>query len=94
MGHHGVVGPGQTRDRVEQDHHVHAVLHQAPGLGQHHVGHLDVPLSGLVEGGADDFAVHRPGHVRDFLRTLVDEQDDQVHFRMIGGDGVGGSSAG
>src|SRR3989304_255710 len=29
---HGVVGPRQARDGVEQDHHVALVLHQALGL--------------------------------------------------------------
>ena len=28
-------------------------------------------------------------HVRDLLRSLVNKQDDEVHFRVVGGDAVG-----
>ena len=85
----GVVGAPQTRERIEQDHHVALVLHQALGLFQHHFRHLNVPLRRLVEGRADHFALHGALHVRDFFRALVDQQHDQRDFRMIGGDGIG-----
>ena len=65
------------------------VLDQALGLFDHHLGHLHVAGGRLVEGRADDFAVHRALHVGDFFRTLVDQQHDQRDFRMIGGDRVG-----
>ena len=51
-----VVGAGQAGDRVEQDHHVPAVLDQPLGLLDHHVGDLDVAVGRLVEGGGDDLA--------------------------------------
>ena len=85
----GVVGARQTRDGVEQDHDVALVLDQALGLLDHHLGDLHVARGGLVEGGADDFALHRALHVGDFFRTLVDQQHDEHDFGMIGGDGVG-----
>ena len=85
----GVVGARQARDRIEQDHDVALVLHQALGLFDHHFGHLHVARGGLVEGGTDDFAAHAALHVGDFFRTLVDQQHDQRDFGMIGGDGVG-----
>ena len=46
---HGVVGARQARDRVEQDDHVALVLDHAPGLLDHHLRHLHVPLGRLIE---------------------------------------------
>jgi hypothetical protein len=37
---------------------------------------------------ADDFAAHGALHFGHFFRALVDQQHDQVHFRVVGGDGV------
>ena len=53
----GVVGAGETGDGVEQDDDVALVLDQALGLLDDHLGDLDVAGGGLVEGGADDFAL-------------------------------------
>jgi len=41
--------------RVQQDHHVAAVLDQALGFFDHHLGDLDMTHRRLVEGGRDDF---------------------------------------
>ena len=71
---------------VQQDHDVAAVLDQPLGLFDHHFGDLDVAHRGLVEGRGDDFALHRALHVRDFLGPLVDQEHDQIAFRMIGRD--------
>ena len=73
---------------IEQDHDVAAVLDQALGLLDHHLGDLHVPRRRLVEGRGHDLALHRALHVGHFLRPLVDQQHDQVAFRMIGRDGV------
>ena len=51
-GDHGVVGPRQTGDGVEQDDHVLLVLDQALGLLDHHLGDLYVTGSRLVEGSS------------------------------------------
>ena len=64
------------------------MLDQALGLLQHHLGHLHVARGRLVEGRGDHLALHRARHVGDFLRPLVDQQHDQVAFRMVGGDRV------
>ena len=85
----GVVGARQARDGIQQDDDVVLVLDQALGLFDDHFGHLHVARGGLVEGGTDDFAAHAALHVGDFFRTLVDQQNDQRDFGMIGGDGVG-----
>jgi hypothetical protein len=49
--HHGVVGAPEPGDRIEQDHHVAAVLDQALGLLDHHLGDLHVARRRLVESG-------------------------------------------
>ena len=85
----GVIGAGQTRDGIEQDDHVALVFHEALGFFQDHFRDLDVSLRRLVEGGADDFALHGALHVRDFFRALVNQQHDERDFRVVAGDGVG-----
>src|SRR5437667_2163791 len=85
----GVVGAREAGERVEQDHDVPLVLHQPLGLLDHHVGDLDVALGWLVEGGRDHLALHRPLHVGDFLRPLVDEKHDEVDLGMIRRDRMG-----
>jgi hypothetical protein len=79
---------GQAGDRVEQDHHVALVLDQALGLLDHHLGDLHVARGRLVEGRADDLALHRALHVGHFLGPLVDQQHDQVDLGVVGGDRV------
>ena len=66
-----------------------AAFDQAAGLVQDHVRDLDVALRRLVEGRGDDFGLDAALHVGDFFRTLVDQEDDLVHFGMVLGDGVG-----
>ena len=85
----GVISARETRDGIEQDDDVALVLDQALGFFQHHFGDLDMALRRFVEGGADDFAFHRALHVGDFLGPLVDQENDQGDFGMIGGDRVG-----
>ena len=48
-----------------------------------------MPRSRLVKGRADDFALDRTQHIGDFLGALVDEQDNENRFGVIGGNGVG-----
>ena len=62
------------------------VLHQPLGLC-HHLRYLYVPRCRLIEGRADYLAVYGPLHICNFP-TLVDQQDDQNHLRMILRDGV------
>jgi hypothetical protein len=64
------------------------VLDEALGLFDHHFRDLDVAHGGFVEGGADHLALDRARHVGDFLGPLVDQQHDQEHFGVIGGDRV------
>jgi len=64
----------------ELDHALH-LLH-------HELGEPDVPVGGLVEGGADHLAAHGPPHVGDLLRPLVEQQDDDLHLRAVARDAV------
>ena len=84
--HDGVVGAAEPRDRIEQDHHVAAVLDETLRLLDHHFRDLHMAHGRLVEGRGDDLAVHRALHVGDFLGPLVDEQHDEIALGMIGRD--------
>ena len=86
---HGVISAGQAGDGVEQDDYVVATLDHAFGLIEDDLGDLHVAVGRLVEGGGDDFGVYATGHVGHLLGAFVDEQDDHVNLRVIGGDGVG-----
>jgi hypothetical protein len=46
-------------------------------------------VAGSSKGRGDDLALHRTLHVGDFLGPFVDQQDDQEHFGMVVGDGLG-----
>ena len=65
------------------------MLDQALGLLDHHLGDLDVTYRRLVECRGHDLALHRALHVGHFFRTFIDQQNDQVAFRMVRGDRVG-----
>jgi len=88
-GHHRVVGPGQTRDGVEQNDHILLVFDQALGLFNHHLCHLHMACGGLIKGGRHDLAAHTALHLRHLLGTLVDEQHDQGDIGVVGSNGVG-----
>jgi len=88
-GHHGVVGAGQSGDGVEKNHDIFLVLDQALGLLNDHLGHLNMPGGGLIEGGCNHLTAHRALHLGDLLGALVDEQYDQGDLWMVGGDGMG-----
>ncbi len=89
MGHDGVVGAGQPRDRVEQDHHVPLVLDQSLRLLDHHLGHLRVAVGGLVEGRRDHLRVDVFLHVGHLFGPLVDQQHDEMDVGRVLGNRVG-----
>src|SRR5512136_1021477 len=76
------------RDRIEQDDDVAFVLDQALRFLDDHLGDLNMARGGLVEGRGNHLAMHRALHVGHFLGTLVDQEHDQIAFRVVGGDGV------
>ena len=65
------------------------MFHQALGLGDDHFRHLHVARRRFVEGGAHHLSLDRARHVGDLFGPLVDEQHDQVAFRVVGGHRVG-----
>ena len=65
-----------------------AALYKPLGLFEHDVGYLDVPRSGFVKGGGDDFRADGTSHVGDFLGALVDEKHHEVGLGMVLSDGV------
>ncbi len=83
MRHDHVMRACQSRYGVEQNDHVLAVLHQPLGLLDDHVGDLYVPICGLIERRADHFGLHVLLHVGDLFGSLIDEQHDQRHLRVI-----------
>jgi len=59
------------------------VLDQALGLFDHHFGNLDVTGCRLVECRSNHLALHGAAHVGHFFRAFVDQENDQVAFRMV-----------
>ena len=56
---------------------------------KHDACNFDMAVGRFVEGGCYHFRVDAAAHVGNLLGSLVDEQDHDVDFRMIFGDGVG-----
>ena len=57
----------------------------------HHLGNSFVMLRQLVKGGIDHLHIgadDRFLNIRNFLGTLVDQKDDQMHIRVVGGHGL------
>ena len=87
-GLHGVVGAGQTGDRVEENHDVVSALDHAFGLVEHHLGHFHVARGLLVESRGHDLGLGVAGHFGHLLGAFVDQQYDDVNLGVVVGDGV------
>ena len=87
-GSHLAVGrAAQPRERVQQDHHVPARLDHALRALHGELGQADVRVSRGVRGRRQDLGGDRAAEVRDLLRPLVDEQQDEVDLGMVLADG-------
>ena len=67
------------------------MLHQALGPLNDHFGNPFMALRQLVKGGIDHLHIgadDRFLNIRNFLGTLVDQKDDQMHIRVVGGHGL------
>ncbi|MCY1173434.1 hypothetical protein D9M73_135930 [compost metagenome] len=62
------------------------MLDQALGLLDHHLGNLHVAGWRLVERRGNHFAAHGALHFGHFFRTFVDQQHDQMNFRIVTSD--------
>ena len=81
---HGVVGAAEAGDGVEQDDDILLVLDQALGLFDDHFGDLHVAPGGSSKVELITSPFTDALHVGDFLRPLVDQQDDQEDLRIVG----------
>ena len=63
-------------------------LHESAGLLQHHIGHLHVPFSRLIESRSHHFSLYAAAHISNLLRTLVDKKDDLINLRVIIRNGI------
>ena len=82
---HQVVSPGQSGDTIQQDHHVHLVLHQSLRTLDHHLGDALVVLRQFVKGGMDHLhvgAVDGLLDIRHLLGPLVNQQNQHMHLRI------------
>ena len=78
-----VVGAGEPRDAVEQDHDVLAQLDEPLGALDRELGDLGVLLARPVERRGDDLALHAAAHVGDLFGPLLDEQHHEVHLGVV-----------
>ena len=75
VGLDGVVGAGQTRNRIQQNHRIAFVLDHPLGFFDDHFGDLDVPFWRLVKGRTNDFGAFATAlHVGDFFRPFINQQ--------------------
>jgi hypothetical protein len=89
VGDFGVVGASEAGDGVEEDDHIALILDEALGFFDDHFRDLHVTAGGFVEGGTDDFRLGGAGHFGHFFGALIDQENHEVAFRMVLGDGVG-----
>ena len=74
---------------IQEYDHVVAALHQTLCLFQHDAGHLNMPLSRLVESRGHHLGLDTAGHVRNLLRTLVYQKHYHIDLWMIVRYGIG-----
>jgi len=87
--HGGVMASGEAGEAVQQKDDIFAAFDEAFGAFDDHVGDLGVTAWCLVEGGGEHAAADGFLEVGDFLGTLVEQEDDQFGFWVVGADGLG-----
>ena len=68
------------------------MLYQTAGTFHNHLRYPLMAFWQFIEGRIDDFYLishNRFLNIRNLLRTFIDQQDDQMHIRMIGGNRLG-----
>ena len=86
--HREVVCAREARHRVEEDRDVATGLDQSLRALERELGDARVVLRRLVEGRREDLALDRAADVGDFLGSLADEHDHDVHVGVVPGDAV------
>ena len=84
-----VVGASDAGDRIEQDKDVFACFHHAAAPLDHKAGEPDVGFQILVIRGSYHLRLDGALEVSHFLGSLINQQHQNVHFRMVGSDGIG-----
>ena len=82
----------QAGERVEQDDDISLQLDHPLGLFQNDFRHVNMFFGRFVERAGDDLGIRADDqslHFRHFFGTLVDEQHEDVTFRVILQNGVG-----
>ena len=65
-----------------------SALDKTASFLKNHVGHLHMPLGRLIECGSHNLCLYTAAHIRDLLRTLVNQENYLVNFRMVVSDRV------
>jgi len=79
----GVIGAGEAGNGVQEDNDIALVLDETLGFFREPFRRPECGAGRLIEGELMTSPLHGALHVRDFFRTLVDEEHDQSHVRMI-----------
>src|SRR3970282_1129308 len=88
MWNDSVVGACKTCDAIEKNYDISFRLNQTLRFLKNHIRNLYVTLRRIIERGADYFGVYRSLHISNLFRPLVDQENDELYFRMIPRDAV------
>ena len=83
-----VIGTGEAGNAIEQDDHIHAILHQPLCPLQSEVRHLGMGLHRFIESRADHVPSHRALHIGDLLGALPDEADHDMYIIVVGSNAI------
>ena len=84
-----VVGAGHAGDGVEEDDDIASEFDEALGTVGDAFADLDMAGHGFVKCGCVDFTIEGSPHVGDFLRALVDEEENEGGLGMVDADAAG-----
>ncbi len=87
--HDRIIGTAETRDRVEKNDNIMFVLDQAFGFFNNHFSNLHVACRGFIKGRTNHFALNRALHIGHLFRPFIDQQNEQIDFRMVVGNRLG-----
>ena len=86
---HRVIGPRQTGDAIQKDHHIRSLLRQTLRPLNHHLRNMHMSIRGFIKGRANHLPLDRPSHIRHLFRALINQKHDQMGLRIIRRDGIG-----
>ena len=83
---HKVISSRKSCNGIQKDGNILSLLHQPLGSLDRHLRNSLVMLRKLIKGGVNDLhhtAFNLLLHVRNFLRTLINEENEQMHLGLI-----------